>query len=77
MTLLLVCMFFTAVIRFRIQAQVVKFDIADPYIIVPSGINRLFLCPLDVLVCPLDVLMSSLDVLICPLNLYINSARRQ
>ena len=33
----------------RILVMAVKFDYDDLYIEVPSGSNRLFLCPLDVL----------------------------
>ena len=55
-------LFFTAAIGVRIPAWEVKFDIADLDIKVPSGGNRLFLCPLDVFPCPLDVLLCPLDV---------------
>ena len=41
--------FFTAAIRVRIPDRAVKFGVADLYVKVPSGSNRLFLCPLDVL----------------------------
>ena len=59
-----------------------KFDVADLYIKVPSGSNRLFLCPLDVLLhlyakvpsgsnrlflCPLDVL----HVTVLPLTCFV------
>ena len=41
--------FFTAVIRVRILARALKFDIGNLYVKVPQASNRLFLRPLNVL----------------------------